>query len=112
MAADIETLMRLQEGWREPTPLPEPQHPAIFRQKRIFRDMAAQVLQTAWLATVSDEMSPTQALTDYMRSLQDHFGIENCHRVAAFHGLSGSTYTDDRLRVITRLDFPDRKSVV
>lgn len=108
MAIDIEALMRLQKGWKEPEPLPEPEHPALFSQKRLFRTMAAQVLQEAHLdlASASDGIPLTTALRGYIESVQGHFGAENCRAVAVFHGLSGSTYQEDRQGLITRLDFP------
>lgn len=108
MAADVEALMRLQKGWKEPEPLPEPEHPALFSQKRLFRDMAAQVLREvhADLVSASDSIPLTTALGEYMSSVQGHFGAHNCQRVAVFHGLSGSTYQKDQQGLITRLDFP------
>lgn len=108
MAIDVEALMRLQQGWKEPEPLPKPEHPALFSQKRLFRDMAAQVLREthADLASVSDGIPLTTVLHGYMESVQGHFGAKNCQRVAVFHGLSGSTYQEDQQGLVTNLDFP------
>lgn len=108
MSDGIEALLRLQKGWKESEALPEQKHPVLFRQKRLFRSMAAAVLREVYdgFMTASDEVLPTQVLEDYIRSVQAHFGTENCRRVAIFHGLTGSTYREDRAGFITHLDFP------
>ncbi|MEK9159500.1 MAG: hypothetical protein AAB383_02095 [Patescibacteria group bacterium] len=109
MEVDIEALFRLQKGWVEPNALPEQDHSVLFSQKRLFSSMAAFVLSEvrAGILSASDEIPTSQALAQYLNSVQAHFTLENCLKVAAFHGLVGSTYkTPKDMDIITHLDFP------
>lgn len=108
MATDIESLLRLQAGWKEPEPMPPSEvafSPELIHE---YRDRAAQVLKDvhAGHMAASDEVPPTEALRGYLDSLQKHFGFPACQTVAVFHGLSGSTFCNDHPDIIKRLDFP------
>lgn len=106
MTLNLEALLRLQQGWQEPAPLPVQTEGIPLETLHMYRDQAALVLAEVYSVSeeTSDGETPAAKLAKYLDSLQAHFG-NSVRQVAAFHGLSGSTLDTDES--VTHADFPD-----